>query len=237
MIFSTIEQRTSAELHTSASTSGTSIGKVVKPYQTARITVFPFPEETASYPWTLDSGLAHLQDRTTNGFFDASRLVVQTNSISVPSSLGELRRLSGLTWEQLARLFNVSRRSVHFWASGKPISRFNEETISKLLDTLRYIDRGSASENRKLLLRSFGNGVVPFDLLVAGKYEDVKAMLGHEDISKQTQLAPIDECEQTLYNPQKPEELIGALHDPVHKDVGQARPARSVRLSKCDREE
>ena len=41
-------------------------------------------------------------------------------SVAVPAgtAIGELRRLSGLTWDQLARLFNVSRRSLHFWASG-----------------------------------------------------------------------------------------------------------------------
>ena len=31
-------------------------------------------------------------------------------------AIAELRCLSGLTWDQLARLFNVSRRSLHFWA-------------------------------------------------------------------------------------------------------------------------
>src|SRR2546428_13805112 len=31
----------------------------------------------------------------------------------------ELRRLSGMTWEQLASLFEVTRRTVHFLASGK----------------------------------------------------------------------------------------------------------------------
>ena len=61
-----------------------------------------------------------------------------TSGITLPSArspeatqkaLGELRRLSGLTWEQLAKLFNVSRRSLHFWASGQPLSRFNEEVL------------------------------------------------------------------------------------------------------------
>ena len=56
--------------------------------------------------------------------------------------IGELRRLSGLTWDQLARLLGVSRRSVHFWASGKPMAQSNEEHLRRLLAVVRKVDRG-----------------------------------------------------------------------------------------------
>ena len=54
---------------------------------------------------------------------DQTSAGVSVSSIA-PSgaAIGELRRLSGLTWDQLARLFNLSRRSLHFWASGKPMA-------------------------------------------------------------------------------------------------------------------
>src|SRR6185503_7037508 len=39
----------------------------------------------------------------------------------VGPAIMEIRRLSGMTWEQLANLFEVSRRTVHFWASGKAL--------------------------------------------------------------------------------------------------------------------
>ena len=38
---------------------------------------------------------------------------------TVRQEIAELRSLSGLTWEQTARLLGVTRRSVHFWASGE----------------------------------------------------------------------------------------------------------------------
>lgn len=60
----------------------------------------------------------------------------------------ELRRLTGLTWDQLARLFRVARRSLLFWASGKPLNSANEEQLYRTLATVRAIDRGSAAENR-----------------------------------------------------------------------------------------
>ncbi len=34
----------------------------------------------------------------------------------------EVRRLSGLTWKQMAGIFGVTSRSVHFWVSGRPMS-------------------------------------------------------------------------------------------------------------------
>ena len=49
------------------------------------------------------------------------------------AAIGELRRLSGLTWDQLARIFSVSRRSLHFWASGKPMTPATRNTSSESL--------------------------------------------------------------------------------------------------------
>ena len=46
-------------------------------------------------------------------------------------AISELRRISGLTWEQLGELFEVSRRSVHFWASGKPLNAANEQRLMR----------------------------------------------------------------------------------------------------------
>src|SRR4051812_580671 len=45
---------------------------------------------------------------------------------SAGAAIAELRRLTGFTWDQLARLFHVSRRSLHFWASGKIMTPANE---------------------------------------------------------------------------------------------------------------
>lgn len=103
----------------------------------------------------------------------------KTALTSVPASeaLSELRRLSGLTWEQLSELFDVSRRSLHHWASGKTISPANERKLHQLLATVRYIDRGSAGDNRAALLSAGEGGVIPFDLLQEGEYEQVRGLL------------------------------------------------------------
>lgn len=196
------------------------------------ITVFPVLNRTISNEPTSEWDLVHLLDRTTTGLN-----ISETYTEAPQIALSELRKLSGLTWEQLAKIFNVSRRSLHFWASGQPISRFNEESLHRLLGTLRYIDRGSADTNRRaLLLSPCKNGQLPFDLLVTGRYEDVKKMLGCGNAPEQVKLVPIDDHERVLRRPQKPNELIDAFQEPVHKNVGHSRPVRSARIRKRDKE-
>jgi transcriptional regulator with XRE-family HTH domain len=168
-------------------------------------------------------------------------LGMTTSGVTIPSTsapaetqkaLSELRRLSGLTWEQLAKLFNVSRRSLHFWASGQPLSHFNEEHLKRLLGAIRYIDQGSASLNRSLLLRSDSKGNLPFDLLVAGKYEEFKRMVSPSHPPKRPLLGALSEDAQAAYRPQNPADLVDALQEPIHRDVGISRPARTARSRK-----
>ena len=40
-----------------------------------------------------------------------------------------LHEASGLTWDQLGRLFGVSRRSVHHWTNGARMNAHNAETL------------------------------------------------------------------------------------------------------------
>src|SRR5262245_15054918 len=51
-----------------------------------------------------------VHDQTNSGFKVAP-------DVSTGSAVMEIRRLSGLTWEQLSALMGVARRSLHFWAS------------------------------------------------------------------------------------------------------------------------
>ncbi len=144
--------------------------------------------------------------------------------------IAELRRLSGFTWDQLARLFNVSRRSLHFWASGKPMTAGNEEHLQRLLAVVRRIDRGSASANRAALLTVLEeDGTIPFDLLAAEQYARVIAVLGPGE-SRRAQVPQLSANALAVRSSRPPEELVGALQDRVHRDTGVARAAKSVRV-------
>jgi len=163
-------------------------------------------------------------------------LLVQTNSgvraiensyNSSISAIMELRRISGLTWEQLARLFVVSRRSLHFWASGKPLSTLNEEHLQRLLSTLRTIDRGNASENRSLLFSALPDGAIPYDLLVAKQYEEVIDLIGPG--TERPRTAALSNYNHDFRTPRRPHELVGALQDSAY--IRKGRLLRAIPIN------
>jgi DNA-binding transcriptional regulator YiaG len=214
--------------------AGTTAGSAMKTSTSASyqaVGFSPFYAGTASSESVLDWCLYAMEKQT------ASHIVI---TILLPSltetseaTLNELKRLSGLTWEQLAKIFNVSRRSLHFWASGKPLSPFNEEHLRRLLGTVRYINRGSADINRSALLQPQQGSVIPLDLLIVGKYEEVKRLLGAGKAVEKPKLKPLSPEAIASRLPPPPEERVGIMHETIHKEVGRSRPARTMRSRKC----
>jgi DNA-binding transcriptional regulator YiaG len=153
-------------------------------------------------------------------------------AVSAGAAISELHRLSGLTWEQLARLFNVSRRSLHFWASGKPMAPSNEEHLQRLLSVVRKLDRGSASENRTLLLGVREDGSLPFDLLAARNYDRVLALIGPGSGRKTVPPSKLSPEAQAARAPRPPEELVGALQDRIHPASGRLLAAKPIKISR-----
>lgn len=145
------------------------------------------------------------------------------------AAIAELRRLSGLTWDQLARLFSVTRRALHFWASGKAMAPSNEEHLQRLLAAVRKIDRGSASANRTALLTSREGGTIALDLLATAQYERAVALLGPGEAPR-PQAPKISADAMAARAPRPPEELVGALQDRVHAASGRLLGAKAVRV-------
>lgn len=146
---------------------------------------------------------------------------------SVVAAISELRRISGLTWEQLARLFRVSRRSVHFWASGRPMTAGNEEHLQRVLAAVRKLDRGSASSTRALLFRMAGDGSLPFDLLAAREYDRVVSALSSGAVRDDTasrsssRTSKLSSEARAARAPRPPEELVDAYQDRIHPTSGR----------------
>lgn len=92
--------------------------------------------------------------------------------------LMELRRLSGLSWEQIAGMLGVDRRSVHNWAAGKPIALKNQQRIGELLSFLHFMDRGTAHENATLLLAPTSAGPTLLQLLTEEEYRLAQHLVG-----------------------------------------------------------
>jgi hypothetical protein len=109
-----------------------------------------------------------------------AREITQRSSASFEArhAIHELKRLSGLTWEDLANLLSVTRRSLHLWANGGPINTPNEKLVRDMLITLRAMDRGTATENRRLMLTPIADGRVFTDLLRSRQFAEAIAFAG-----------------------------------------------------------
>ena len=139
---------------------------------------------------------------------------------STASAINELRRLSGLTWDQLADLFGTSRRALHFWASGKPLNPANEERLHRTLGAIKRIDRGFAADNRSALLDGGETGELPLDMLKRGDFDGVVERLGTGPGRRTARSSP-SRAERAKRAPPPPASLVDALHDPVHPNGGR----------------
>jgi len=151
-------------------------------------------------------------------------------------AIHELRLLTEFTWDQIARLFSVSRRSVHLWASGGSMSRENEEHLHRILGIVRRADSGRTGDNRAALLSPVGQSShCAFDLLIAGNYENASLLLGVSGDVYQKHGSRFVPSSVVLRAraPLPPEVLVAARQD----DGPMApRRARSVRYRRAERE-
>ena len=143
-------------------------------------------------------------------------------------AISELRRMSALTWEQLGQLFGVSRRSVHFWASGKQMNVAHEQRLFETLDIVRQADRGEARRNRAALL-SVTDGEAAVGLLAAGEFAEARARLGRGEARGRVEPEGLDADARAERTPPPPDHLIEAMNDRVHRDAGRGGAARTVR--------
>lgn len=144
----------------------------------------------------------------------------------------ELRRLSGLGWEQLADLLGVTRRTMHFWSSGRPINAANAERVQRTLAAVRFADRGTASDNRALLLSPQGDGTLLRDLLREQAYHCFMERAGRGPGRPALPRAPLSRAEQARRRPTPPALLLDALQEPLPTAHRPASASRRLRLAR-----
>ncbi|WP_152628111.1 hypothetical protein [Streptacidiphilus neutrinimicus] len=86
---------------------------------------------------------------------------------STAAGVTQLRADTGLTWDQLGRLFGVSRRAVHLWASGKQMNARNIELLSALEKLVSKAPGGNPQERRAWLFSPDREGVTPLEEFMA----------------------------------------------------------------------
>jgi len=148
------------------------------------------------------------------------------------TAISELRRLSGLTWRELAHVFRVSRRTLHFWASGEQMSVPHHERLVRLVTFLRRVDRGWGKENGALFRLPDERGSSPLDFLAAGEFERAFSMLGPGSGAPRPSPRPLGDETREARKPLPPDVLADARHETVHTDSGRRRPAKRTRVKR-----
>jgi DNA-binding transcriptional regulator YiaG len=151
-------------------------------------------------------------------------------SQTTAQSIASLRQITGLTWEQIASLFGVSRQAIHAWASGAPLNPSNEKHLQNLSDLIGKIDRGTVRANRSMLEQHF-DGQTVLELLTLKAYGRVSTLVGIEVKPSRPSL-PISRAARVLKTPAKPEELVGALQDRIPEGPKTYRTRQSVRVKR-----
>jgi DNA-binding transcriptional regulator YiaG len=170
----------------------------------------------------------HESEATASGLAWEELAETTADTDTTRQAISALRRISGLTWEQIGELFDVSRRSVHFWASGKPLNAGNEQRLMRVLDVVRAADRCDARSTRTALFE-IQDGTTAFALLAAERFEEARAILGTGATRTRPALAELSATAKAARKPLPPEDLVDTQHDRVHRDRGRSRAARTVR--------
>lgn len=150
-------------------------------------------------------------------------------SYSETSSIQELRRLTGLTWDQVASVFGVTRRSVFLWARGKSMSAENEELLARLLGLVQWMDRGSVMANRDLLLAPAADGIIVLDLLREGRLDEARARLRAVRAERPNRLPALAASSRQEREPLGIQDLLGAIQEPIRTAPERVLPARRIR--------
>lgn len=79
----------------------------------------------------------------------------------------ELKERSGLSWAQVASLFGVTRRAVHFWVRGGNMTDDHLLRLERLGSAISVIDRSDPEATRAFLMAPDAGGVSMFSRLVA----------------------------------------------------------------------
>lgn len=125
-----------------------------------------------------------------------------TESRSDREVIGWIKESSGLTWDQLGKVFGVSRRAVHMWANGGRLNESNARRVREFSAIVRSIQSESLN---------------PSPDIVRGQLLQV----GAGGLSIIDRLRREQSSGSTWGMPFGPERFVGAIREPLHAPVGE----------------
>lgn len=206
-------------------TQGTSAGNFVKVIGSAFVVA-----SMLSNPGTSNANSARITvDRTSAAPNNA--LSSPSSSESLPSTargILAIRRIANLTWDETAKIFDVSRRTVHLWANGRHPSGDQERKLNRILGILSSHQNLDPSLVRERLMASVRPGTLFFDLLCKDELETFQNLFLSDSVPGQYS-PPSLYLEARPYTSQHPILLLDALQDRPAM-TGEAIMKKSVRL-------
>jgi transcriptional regulator with XRE-family HTH domain len=109
---------------------------------------------------------------------------------TVQEALEQVKRLAGLTWEQVARLLGVHRRSVHNWLRGSPLASEHEERLYEVLDAVKLAAEGRSAHETRAWIRDRSRGSSVVDLLMVGHFPEARAVAQGAAIGTAVKITP-----------------------------------------------
>lgn len=116
---------------------------------------------------------AMLQDTTRVG--TAVDIAGHSSVLPQVTAIEDIKRVSGFTWDQVARLFGVDRRSVHNWVNGQPMTQGHEDALYRIREVVNMIDDPNPLVVRSVM-RDRTRGAAIADLLAEQRFDDAQAV-------------------------------------------------------------
>jgi len=154
-------------------------------------------------------------------------------SLDTEAPIAELRRRSGLTWDQIGQILGVDRRTLHLWESGRPMRPKHEERLQRVLQVVRKADRGLASATRQVLVEA-SEGIILKDLLAQGDFQTAWARVEalHPGLPRPVP-GPLSPEAKRARRGRPVAQQVPVLDTPVDlPSLGPGRPAKVVRVGR-----
>ncbi|NQW46867.1 MAG: helix-turn-helix transcriptional regulator [Planctomycetes bacterium] len=206
-----------------ASKRGSSATTLTGAYSTTVVSMASVLSDT----YVLIAEVVTTRDVAANKGFPQTASLALANCETAADRLREIRSVLGLTWEELAELFGVKRRSVHFWASGKRMTPEHATRLELLREFAATVDRGDSKLNHDLLIEELPAVESPMRLLIDGKFTAAMHAVGRHPQRRATfKKVRTVHIENDELPP--PDAFLNALHDPVGPTSGRRLRSKKI---------
>lgn len=181
-------------------------------------------ENSTTNSLRLDTLASFLSGTTTHASVEAERV---TSSRHQENVLDRIKHASGLTWEQIARLMGVQRRSIHNWLNGSTISADHEERLHALEAVVEVASSERSPHETRAWMRNRSRGASIVDLFEAGMVAEALAAVSRQPASVAFHARPISGAGSVEMGPFS---ALDLLETPAPIELPARRVKRVVRV-------